>query len=617
MISRNDRLFAWAVTLAVAVVLFVVCACLNVFASGPGPIPFNPVFVSGSGPTGCTPNNQLCFNTSSSPYKAYVWNPFAGSWEQYGGSGGTGCSASAGDLLYSVAGTDCTGASLKWNGSELVWAANGRVDDPGDINTSGGFNIISGGGGNIEYVTGLDISVTGGAINIGSSSSDVSISSSIGTLLLSGATVSLNGNPFSVFATANPTAATAALNLFTSTLQGLVPASGGGTSNFLRADGAWAAPPGGATITWPANGSAVISNTTNSPAGVAEIDGKALVGVSGAWIAGDIPASSVSGGLCTSTAGAVQYNNSGAAGCAPLIYSSGMMEFTGLNFGVNGAPFFSGFQFGGIMNDFCLGPGACTNYTTVVGTVCIGGLACQDVTSPAGADTALGYAACGSQSSTSGGYDTCIGGFAGAGLSGSGSTNNTLIGWGAGQFIGGANDDTAVGYDACPGNATGYVCLGYEAGSSVNSSGGDILIGFEAAPNLTSGSNIICISASYPSSGCGTLATGANDIMFDATPNGCNFSAAGVSNEFDICGNATSSLPIVRANIASSAAGNWKFNVPDASPGYTVATLPAAPPQGSRAFVTDAVVCTFLASLTGGGSAFCPVTYNGSAWVGG
>lgn len=36
------------------------------------------------------------------------------------------------------------------------------------------------------------------------------------------------------------TQATAVLNLFTPTLQGLVPASGGGTTNFLRADGNWA-----------------------------------------------------------------------------------------------------------------------------------------------------------------------------------------------------------------------------------------------------------------------------------------------------------------------------------------------------------------------------------------
>lgn len=40
------------------------------------------------------------------------------------------------------------------------------------------------------------------------------------------------------------TAATAELDLFTSTLKGLVPLSGGGTVNFLRADGTFAAPPG-------------------------------------------------------------------------------------------------------------------------------------------------------------------------------------------------------------------------------------------------------------------------------------------------------------------------------------------------------------------------------------
>ena len=32
---------------------------------------------------------------------------------------------------------------------------------------------------------------------------------------------------------------------FTNTTEGVVPASGGGTSNFLRADGTWATPAGG------------------------------------------------------------------------------------------------------------------------------------------------------------------------------------------------------------------------------------------------------------------------------------------------------------------------------------------------------------------------------------
>lgn len=43
----------------------------------------------------------------------------------------------------------------------------------------------------------------------------------------------------------NNTQVTAFLNTFTSTLKGLVPPSGGGTTNFLRADGTFAIPPGG------------------------------------------------------------------------------------------------------------------------------------------------------------------------------------------------------------------------------------------------------------------------------------------------------------------------------------------------------------------------------------
>ena len=46
------------------------------------------------------------------------------------------------------------------------------------------------------------------------------------------------------------TQATTLLDVFTTSLKGLVPGSGGGTSNFLRADGTWALPPGGGGATW-------------------------------------------------------------------------------------------------------------------------------------------------------------------------------------------------------------------------------------------------------------------------------------------------------------------------------------------------------------------------------
>jgi hypothetical protein len=62
-------------------------------------------------------------------------------------------------------------------------------------------------------------------------------------------------NNAAVFGEKTPTQLTADLNIFTSTLKGLAPASGGGTTNFLRADGTWAAPAGGG------GGNVIISGT--------------------------------------------------------------------------------------------------------------------------------------------------------------------------------------------------------------------------------------------------------------------------------------------------------------------------------------------------------------------
>lgn len=60
----------------------------------------------------------------------------------------------------------------------------------------------------------------------------------------------LSGTGYSKWSGSTPfyltaTQVTADLNVFTTSLQGLVPASGGGTTNFLRADGTWAVPAGG------------------------------------------------------------------------------------------------------------------------------------------------------------------------------------------------------------------------------------------------------------------------------------------------------------------------------------------------------------------------------------
>ena len=59
-----------------------------------------------------------------------------------------------------------------------------------------------------------------------------------------------------------PTQATSMLNTFSATAKGLVPASGGGTTSFLRADGTFASPSGTAYRTFVTTASDVINNNT-------------------------------------------------------------------------------------------------------------------------------------------------------------------------------------------------------------------------------------------------------------------------------------------------------------------------------------------------------------------
>lgn len=65
----------------------------------------------------------------------------------------------------------------------------------------------------------------------------------VATSTFKGRTTAGTGNPEDMTATE----ATALLEAFSSSLKGLAPASGGGTTNFLRADGTWAEPSGGAS----------------------------------------------------------------------------------------------------------------------------------------------------------------------------------------------------------------------------------------------------------------------------------------------------------------------------------------------------------------------------------
>lgn len=103
------------------------------------------------------------------------------------------------------------------------------------ISASGGAGLIDG-----DY----------GDITVGGSGTTMTIDNNVvtnakladvPTATIKGRTTAGTGDPEDLTAAQ----ATALLNTFTSVDKGLAPASGGGTANFLRADGTWAAPAGG------------------------------------------------------------------------------------------------------------------------------------------------------------------------------------------------------------------------------------------------------------------------------------------------------------------------------------------------------------------------------------
>lgn len=98
-------------------------------------------------------------------------------------------------------------------------------------------------------------------LGTGSSSQDSVAYGQISFLLSIGSMTVLGNNTGSSAAPVALSQAqlTALINAFTSSLAGAVPASGGGTTNFLRADATWAAPPTPSTATTTARGIATLA----------------------------------------------------------------------------------------------------------------------------------------------------------------------------------------------------------------------------------------------------------------------------------------------------------------------------------------------------------------------
>lgn len=106
----------------------------------------------------------------------------------------------------------------------------------------------------------------GGAITIAADAVTNAKLANVATATLKGRATAGTGDPEDL----SGTQATALLDTFTSGAKGLAPASGGGTTNFLRADGSWATPAGGGS---PGGASGEVQyNNAGAFAGAADVE---------------------------------------------------------------------------------------------------------------------------------------------------------------------------------------------------------------------------------------------------------------------------------------------------------------------------------------------------------
>lgn len=363
------------------------------------------------------------------------------------------------------------------------------------------------------------------------------------------------------------------IGFFTATNPGIVSASGGGTSKFLRADDTWQVPGGGS-------------------------------------------------GPCTSVANSVQYNNAGAFGCFPMIDNSGVPDFTTSSWQINGATMF--YNTGGGGGNIAIGGGTFNSLTSGAGNFCEGwnfsglNLPCNKLTSGTGI-VAIGFGP--GNNVTSGHDDVYIGSEAGA--SATTDFQEVCLGLDACQNLQGGVNDEFIGAQSGPANGsatavTDSACIGADClfrltgGANWNNA-----FGYLAGEFITSGTGDLCIG-NASCVGSTSLTTGSNDVMIyagggNSPASSCSPSSTSVNNEWDFCGTGSDTLPWLRVTDPSLATGNAQFNMVDADPGYVVASLPSSPPTGSKAYVTDATGCNV--TLTGGGSTKCQVWYNGSQWT--
>jgi hypothetical protein len=139
-----------------------------------------------------------------------------------------------GSFAATIANSAVTNAKLaNMPGSSIKAVVGGVSAVPGDLSL--GANVVVG------RLTGNIIAAQLATAQVADNAITNAKTADMATATIKGRVTAGTGDPEDL----TGTQATTLLDTFTTSLKGLAPASGGGTTNFLRADGTWAAPPGG------------------------------------------------------------------------------------------------------------------------------------------------------------------------------------------------------------------------------------------------------------------------------------------------------------------------------------------------------------------------------------